>query len=159
MESSTTSAGATRSAGAFTGQTLSRFNLTPSHIASLPPEVRDRVMEYVQAWGTPAERLELVQVLRNTHGPLLFLLDYQALAALANQDAQLALELIERRQNPTPLQETRPDAEGPYEEAAEVMPVMPKEKFDVELDGVVEGLGTLEMMPDGYGFLRSPDYN
>ncbi|MCC6281184.1 MAG: transcription termination factor Rho [Saprospiraceae bacterium] len=67
--------------------------------------------------------------------------------------------MVQRRQNPAPLQETRPDAEGPYEEAAEVMPVMPKEKFDVELDGVVEGLGTLEMMPDGYGFLRSPDYN
>jgi transcription termination factor Rho len=41
----------------------------------------------------------------------------------------------------------------------EVMPQMPKEKFDVELDGIIEGLGTLEMMPDGYGFLRSPDYN
>ncbi|MCC7245688.1 MAG: transcription termination factor Rho [Saprospiraceae bacterium] len=44
-------------------------------------------------------------------------------------------------------------------EAQEVMPQMPRERFDVELDGVVEGLGTLEMMPDGYGFLRSPDYN
>ncbi len=32
-------------------------------------------------------------------------------------------------------------------------------KFDVELDGVIEGEGVLEMMPDGYGFLRSADYN
>lgn len=40
-----------------------------------------------------------------------------------------------------------------------VMPQMPREKFDVELDGIIEGFGTLEMMPDGYGFLRSPDYN
>lgn len=40
-----------------------------------------------------------------------------------------------------------------------VMPQIPVEKFDVELDGVIEGFGTLEMMPDGYGFLRSPDYN
>ncbi len=32
-------------------------------------------------------------------------------------------------------------------------------KFDIELDGVIEGEGVLEMMPDGYGFLRSPDYN
>ncbi len=44
-------------------------------------------------------------------------------------------------------------------EPAEVMPVISKERFDVELDGIIEGLGTLEMMPDGYGFLRSPDYN
>ena len=31
--------------------------------------------------------------------------------------------------------------------------------FSVELDGVVLGEGVLEMMPDGYGFLRSSDYN
>ncbi len=45
-------------------------------------------------------------------------------------------------------------------EPVEVMPpTVHRERFDVELDGIVEGLGTLEMMPDGYGFLRSPDYN
>lgn len=32
-------------------------------------------------------------------------------------------------------------------------------RFDIELDGVIEGEGILEMMPDGYGFLRSSDYN
>ena len=32
-------------------------------------------------------------------------------------------------------------------------------KFNIELDGVIEGEGILEMMPDGYGFLRSGDYN
>ncbi len=32
-------------------------------------------------------------------------------------------------------------------------------KFNVELDGVIEGIGILEMMPDGYGFLRSADFN
>ena len=35
----------------------------------------------------------------------------------------------------------------------------PKNKFDIELDGIIEGEGILEMMPDGYGFLRSSDYN
>jgi transcription termination factor Rho len=34
-----------------------------------------------------------------------------------------------------------------------------EEKFDIELDGIIEGEGILEMMPDGYGFLRSSDYN
>ena len=34
-----------------------------------------------------------------------------------------------------------------------------KKKFNVELEGIVEGGGVLEMMPDGYGFLRSSDYN
>ncbi len=91
MESSTSS-------GTVTGPTFSRFNLTSAHLASLPPEVRDRVMDYLQAWGTPFERLEVVQVLRDAHGPLLFLLDYHALAALANGDPNLALEIVERRQ-------------------------------------------------------------
>ena len=31
--------------------------------------------------------------------------------------------------------------------------------FNIELDGLIEGDGVLEMMPDGYGFLRSADYN
>jgi transcription termination factor Rho len=31
--------------------------------------------------------------------------------------------------------------------------------FNIEFDGVIQGEGVLEMMPDGYGFLRSSDYN
>jgi transcription termination factor Rho len=54
-------------------------------------------------------------------------------------------------------QEMRPRNRQEHEQ--EVMPVIAKEKFDVELDGVIDGEGTLEMMPDGYGFLRAPDYN
>ncbi len=34
-----------------------------------------------------------------------------------------------------------------------------KSGFDIDLDGMIEGEGILEMMPDGYGFLRSSDYN
>ena len=37
--------------------------------------------------------------------------------------------------------------------------VQDTEKFDIELDGIIEGDGVLEMMTDGYGFLRSADYN
>ncbi len=32
-------------------------------------------------------------------------------------------------------------------------------KFNLEFDGQIETEGVLEMMPDGYGFLRSSDYN
>ncbi|MBI3139952.1 MAG: transcription termination factor Rho [Sphingobacteriales bacterium] len=34
-----------------------------------------------------------------------------------------------------------------------------EQPFNVEFDGVILGEGVLEMMPDGYGFLRSSDYN
>ena len=34
-----------------------------------------------------------------------------------------------------------------------------EQNFNIEFDGVVMSEGVLEMMPDGYGFLRSSDYN
>ena len=34
-----------------------------------------------------------------------------------------------------------------------------QQAFNIEFDGVIQGEGVLEMMPDGYGFLRSSDYN
>ncbi|MEZ5040709.1 MAG: transcription termination factor Rho [Saprospiraceae bacterium] len=50
-----------------------------------------------------------------------------------------------------PSRPERPDRNDEYE--------LPPAKFDIELDGIIEGEGILEMMPDGYGFLRSADYN
>lgn len=38
-------------------------------------------------------------------------------------------------------------------------PQKKEDKFDLDLDGVISGMGVLEMMPDGYGFLRSADFN
>jgi len=40
------------------------------------------------------------------------------------------------------------------EEKVETKPV-----FNVELDGAIDAEGVLEIIPDGYGFLRSADYN
>jgi transcription termination factor Rho len=34
-----------------------------------------------------------------------------------------------------------------------------EQTFNIEFDGIIIGEGVLEMMPDGYGFLRSSDYN
>lgn len=34
-----------------------------------------------------------------------------------------------------------------------------KPKFNIDLDGAINGEGVLEMMQEGYGFLRSSDYN
>lgn len=40
-------------------------------------------------------------------------------------------------------------------------PQHPKKEsnFNLEFDGIIQAEGVLEMMPDGYGFLRSSDYN
>jgi transcription termination factor Rho len=41
----------------------------------------------------------------------------------------------------------------------ENFPRQREQVFNIEFDGVIAGEGVLEMMPDGYGFLRSSDYN
>jgi len=40
-----------------------------------------------------------------------------------------------------------------------IQPTKKEPAFNIEFDGVIMGEGVLEMMPDGYGFLRSSDYN
>jgi transcription termination factor Rho len=56
----------------------------------------------------------------------------------------------------------QPEVEEP---AAQTPPARPQFKpreqpvFNIEFDGIIQGEGVLEMMPDGYGFLRSSDYN
>lgn len=67
-------------------------------IIHLPPEIRDHLMAFLAEWGEPAQRLAMVTSLREAHGPLLFLLDYQAEAFLQQGEHLAALETIERRQ-------------------------------------------------------------
>lgn len=40
-----------------------------------------------------------------------------------------------------------------------IYPTRREQNFNIEFDGVILSEGVLEMMPDGYGFLRSSDYN
>ena len=73
--------------------------------------------------------------------------------ALKEQEAaQAATEQPAKENAPTPMQETKephhPQRQEPQHEPA-------KEQFA----GEVIGEGVLEVMPDGYGFLRSADYN
>lgn len=63
-----------------------------------------------------------------------------------------------------PVEEVREPVEQPVRERQDPqMPQYPQKKreprFNIDLDGAVPGEGVLEMMPDGYGFLRSADYN
>ncbi len=45
------------------------------------------------------------------------------------------------------------------QESPKQYPHRRSEVFNIEFDGVILAEGVLEMMPDGYGFLRSSDYN
>ncbi|HEY0066511.1 MAG TPA: transcription termination factor Rho [Flavisolibacter sp.] len=44
-------------------------------------------------------------------------------------------------------------------QAAKFYPPRRDQAFNIEFDGIILAEGVLEMMPDGYGFLRSSDYN
>jgi transcription termination factor Rho len=54
----------------------------------------------------------------------------------------------------TPLTETK---NSETEQANKVCDIKKDEKY--EFEGIIEAIGVLELMPDGYGFLRSSDYN
>ncbi len=51
---------------------------------------------------------------------------------------------------------TESPEEGPQ---MKYRPVRKETNFNIEFDGIIVSEGVLEMMPDGYGFLRSSDYN
>ena len=51
----------------------------------------------------------------------------------------------------------RPPLEDNYIEPETDTPAVPD--FNIDMDAMIEGHGVLEMMQDGYGFLRSADYN
>jgi len=56
------------------------------------------------------------------------------------------------------------EQQGPEQTAAPLPSYQPRQNqrqqaFNIEFEGIITSEGVLEMMPDGYGFLRSSDYN
>lgn len=74
-----------------------------------------------------------------------------------NNDSNNGRQNNNRRQHDNNRQNDNSHSDNKSKPQREQKPQKPK--FDIELDGIIEGEGILEMMPDGYGFLRSSDYN
>ena len=70
------------------------------------------------------------------------------------------VEPIERVEHVEHVENVEPE-EPMFEEKQAVYEVRPQKRDELisEFDGVVQAEGVLEIMPDGYGFLRSADYN
>jgi transcription termination factor Rho len=73
-------------------------------------------------------------------------------------------EPVEPKAHKEPKEQTEPKVQKEPKEFKE--PREPKAQKEInyrepdyEFDGIIESEGVLEMMPDGYGFLRSSDYN
>jgi transcription termination factor Rho len=69
----------------------------------------------------------------------------------------------EGERNGLPPEETENNAEinrqgGNDSLQNKVYPQRRNDVFNIEFDGIIQAEGVLEMMPDGYGFLRSSDY-
>ncbi len=67
----------------------------------------------------------------------------------------------EQQQQEQPSGENEKDSfpQDDYPQDKRNAPRKRESTFNVEFDGIIIGEGVLEMMPDGYGFLRSSDYN
>lgn len=79
------------------------------------------------------------------------------LPALTEEEEEIALPEAEEEEDdfvtvPEPM--AQPKAQQGGHKYPKKEPV-----FNIEFDGVILSEGVLEMMPDGYGFLRSSDYN
>lgn len=71
---------------------------------------------------------------------------------------------LEEAEDGIPAEESQAEEIQSATEAAstttsKVYPHYREQNFNIEFDGVIMSEGVLEMMPDGYGFLRSSDYN
>lgn len=62
------------------------------------------------------------------------------------------------KEKPTPAENTIENGNESTTEA-ETQPEEKKDEFNIELDGIISGEGVIEIIPEGYGFLRSSDYN
>jgi transcription termination factor Rho len=83
-----------------------------------------------------------------------------ATAPAAEPDAQMRLASAILQESDEQQAQQQPEAapqQGGYR--PQFQPRRENPNFNVEFDGLIQAEGVLEMMPDGYGFLRSSDYN
>ena len=76
-----------------------------------------------------------------------------------NKDEQPPMPQQDRQADQTPAVPAPTAAQPPRHAPAQHQKKQNYREPDYEFDGIIESEGVLEMMPDGYGFLRSSDYN
>jgi transcription termination factor Rho len=77
-----------------------------------------------------------------------------------NQNAQSAPETSEAPETTAPQPKHKQESMQEHkQEPKQESKQEPRREYAFEHEGVIEAEGVLEMVPDGYGFLRSSDYN
>ena len=78
--------------------------------------------------------------------------------ASQDQHAEQQAEQPRQEQQKQQKQQSQPQSQQPGQTQPQQQPQQPQ-RPKIEFEGIVEATGVLEIMPDGYGFLRSSDYN
>ena len=122
--------------------------------ANVTPEQGD---EFIPIEDLPSEKIELPSELLGK-----FEATKAAAEAALNRYQQRNQRNNQRnnnqRNNPQPNAQQNPEGEEAQAQAApQPEPRKPEKQYD--FDGILNGVGVLEIMADGYGFLRSSDYN
>ncbi len=74
--------------------------------------------------------------------------------------AESSVDSFEQSNSPTSeIPEPVPERNGTTPNINKFYPPRREPVFNIEFDGIIIAEGVLEMMPDGYGFLRSSDYH
>jgi transcription termination factor Rho len=76
-----------------------------------------------------------------------------AIASLLKEEDEIDIQQAEAEIQQYENEQTPPFQTKQYQQRRD------SNVFNIEFDGIILGEGVLEMMPDGYGFLRSSDYN
>ena len=90
--------------------------------------------------------------------------DEEDLQPITNEQSTIPAAIASLLQEEDDIQQQQPELQSqesnmPQYPAKQYQQRRDNQVFNIEFDGVILGEGVLEMMPDGYGFLRSSDYN
>jgi len=115
---------------------------------------------------TPPKKVEMVEEKKEINTPKKVEKPQQKSAAMANQNKPQHKNNNPQK-NSTQNNSQQNTKARPKENNRDKKPVVSRgnksnnryKDPDFEFDGIIESEGVLEMMPDGYGFLRSSDYN
>ena len=85
--------------------------------------------------------------------------DEEELGNTVEEENEMESEDNEENLESETVQEGSQANESQESQANKAYPQRRNDSFNIEFDGIIQAEGVLEMMPDGYGFLRSSDYN
>ena len=78
--------------------------------------------------------------------------------AETTQQQNIQLPAVQQAKLPAPEESQQTAENAAHQPQEQQQPVKPAEKI-YDFEDIISGSGVLEIMPDGYGFLRSSDYN